>query len=124
MGSSWRSPPTTHRRASNTKRKFRNFPKYSTQAGAAQTQASPLCEPPRRLQWLRQELDLWNDAAGDRPMPQPQDALVVRPEAGRALCEQAILNYVDPNDAEDYGLKLAEMRDELRVEVQRLLEAR
>ena len=73
MGSSWRSPTTTHRRASNTKRKFRNFPKYSTQAGAAQTQASPLCEPPRRLQWLRQELDLWNEAAGDRPMPQPQD---------------------------------------------------
>ncbi len=52
------------------------------------------------------------------------NALVVRPEAGRALCEQAILNYVDPNVAEDYGLKLAEMRDELRVEVQRLLEAR
>jgi hypothetical protein len=52
------------------------------------------------------------------------NALVVRPEAGRALCEQAILNYVDPNVAEDYGLKLAEMRDELRVEVQRLLEVR
>ena len=36
MGSSWRGPTTTHRRASNTKRKLRNFPKYSTQAGAAQ----------------------------------------------------------------------------------------
>ena len=41
-------------------------------------QASPalfqhLCEPLRRLQWLRQELDLWNEAEAARLMPQPRD---------------------------------------------------
>ena len=34
---------------------------------------SCLCEPLRRLQWLRQELDLWNEAHGAHPMPQPRD---------------------------------------------------
>lgn len=43
-------------------------------AGAAPSQGpSPLVEPLRRLQWLRQELDLWNEAGGVRPMPQPED---------------------------------------------------
>jgi hypothetical protein len=32
-----------------------------------------LAEPLRRLLWLRQELDLWNEAAGARTMPQPAD---------------------------------------------------
>ncbi len=36
-------------------------------------QDSHLCEPLRRLQWLRQELDLWNEAEAARPMPQPQE---------------------------------------------------
>ena len=36
-------------------------------------QVSALCEPLRRLQWLRQELDNWDQAGGDRPMPQPRD---------------------------------------------------
>ncbi len=36
-------------------------------------QDSQLCEPLRRLQWLRQELDLWNEAEAARPMPQPQE---------------------------------------------------
>ena len=34
--------------------------------------SSRLCEPLRRLQWLRQEFDLWNEAEGNRPMPQPR----------------------------------------------------
>lgn len=32
-----------------------------------------LCEPLHRLAWLRQELNLWNEAEGNRPMPQPRD---------------------------------------------------
>lgn len=31
------------------------------------------CEPLRRLQWLRQELDNWDAAEGARAMPQPED---------------------------------------------------
>ena len=32
-----------------------------------------LCEPLRRLRWLRQEIDFWNQAEANRPMPQPRD---------------------------------------------------
>ena len=34
---------------------------------------SRLVEPLRQLHWLRQALDLWNEAEGNRPMPQPED---------------------------------------------------
>ena len=47
------------RRALDNKQTFRNFSKYST--------------PLRRLQWLRQELYLWDEAQAARPMPQPRD---------------------------------------------------
>jgi len=32
-----------------------------------------LIEPLRRLKALREELDLWNEAEGNRPMPRPAD---------------------------------------------------
>ena len=50
------------------------------------------------------------------------NALVVRPEAGRELCRQAILKYVDASAAEDYGAEVGDLRENLRVEVQRLIE--
>ncbi len=39
----------------------------------ARRSQNQLAEPLRRLQWLRQELDVWNEAKADRPMPQPKD---------------------------------------------------
>ena len=56
-----KGPPNvgTTRRALDNKQTFRNFSKNST--------------PLRRLQWLRQELDLWDEAQAARPMPQPRD---------------------------------------------------
>ena len=50
------------------------------------------------------------------------NALVVRPDAGRELCRQAILKYVDPNAAKDYGAEVADLREDLRAEVERLFE--
>lgn len=46
---------------------------FTTEAGKAATHTADLTEHLRRLQWLRQELDLWNEAEGSRPMPQPAD---------------------------------------------------
>ena len=42
-------------------------------AGADSDHGNYLNEPLRRLRWLRQELDLWPEAAGAHPMPQPRD---------------------------------------------------
>jgi hypothetical protein len=39
-----------------------------------------LTEPLRRIQRLRQELDLWNEADGSRPMPQPRDLDIPLPD--------------------------------------------
>jgi hypothetical protein len=44
---------------------------------AAQNQ---LVEPLRRLQRLREEVDLWNEAGGVRPMPQPSDLGIRLPD--------------------------------------------
>jgi hypothetical protein len=43
------------------------------------TAPNQLIESLRRLKALRQELDLWNEAEGDRPMPQPQDCGIQLP---------------------------------------------
>ncbi len=40
---------------------------------------SHLCESLRRLQWLRQALDLWNGAEGRRAMPQPHHFAIQLP---------------------------------------------
>jgi hypothetical protein len=42
------------------------------------------------------------------------NALVVRPEAGRALCREAILRYVSEEDVTAYEAKVAAAREELR----------
>jgi hypothetical protein len=42
------------------------------------------------------------------------NALVVRPEAGRELCRQAILKYVPETAIADYESRLAIKREELR----------
>jgi hypothetical protein len=39
-----------------------------------------LSEPLQRLQWLRQELNNWNEAGGDRPMPQPSGLDIPLPD--------------------------------------------
>ena len=77
MASSRRSPPSVWatRRAPDNKHTFRIPWNYSTSACgtlAPISQGAPLCEPLRRLQWLRQELDLWDEVEGARPMPQPR----------------------------------------------------
>ena len=39
-----------------------------------------LVEPLRRLAMLRQELNNWNEAGGDQPMPQPSDLGIRLPD--------------------------------------------
>lgn len=51
------------------------------------------------------------------------NALVVRPEAGRNLCEQAILKYVPDDSLGNYEDTLAVARDGLRIEVANLVQA-
>jgi hypothetical protein len=45
------------------------------------------------------------------------NALVVRPEAGRELCRQAILKYVPSTAVADYDKRLAAIREELRLAI-------
>jgi hypothetical protein len=49
------------------------------------------------------------------------NALVVRPEAGRELCRQAIMRYLPEDATEPYEASLAPLREEVRLEVVRLL---
>jgi hypothetical protein len=49
------------------------------------------------------------------------NALVVRPEAGRVLCREAILRYVRTDAPKRYRAMLAPMREQVRQEVARLL---
>ena len=48
------------------------------------------------------------------------NALVVRPEAGRDLCRQAILKYIDADTIDDFNEALDEQRDIVASEVKRL----
>ena len=50
------------------------------------------------------------------------NALVVRPDAGRELCRQAILQYIDTDLIGTYEERLASVREEARQEVVRLIE--
>ncbi len=52
------------------------------------------------------------------------DALVTWVEAGRELCRQAILKYVDEDAPALYRAKVEPLRDRVRDEVVRHLEAR
>ncbi len=52
------------------------------------------------------------------------NALVVRPEAGRELCQQAILKYVNDDAPQGYQDRLGSHQDAVRDEVHRLLEER
>ncbi len=68
-----KGPPNvgTTRRASDNKQTFRIRSNYNTRTSGTLppiNQNAPLCEPLRRLQWLRQELDNWNRAEGARPI--------------------------------------------------------
>lgn len=49
------------------------------------------------------------------------NALVVRPEAGRTLCRNAILKYLNDDDPARYRASLAPAREEVRQEVIRLV---
>jgi hypothetical protein len=42
------------------------------------------------------------------------NALVARPEQGRRLCRDAILQYVDPDRAQEYFEQLEEQREAAR----------
>ena len=59
---------------------------------------------------------------GDRKVE--ANALVVAPEAGRALCREAILKYVDLEAIEEYRAELEERREEVREALKRLLGGR
>ncbi len=50
------------------------------------------------------------------------NALVVRPDAGRELCRQAILRYIDTDLIGIYEERLTSAREEVRQEVVRLIE--
>ena len=52
------------------------------------------------------------------------NALVVRSEAGRELCRQAILKYVNDDAPQGYQDRLGSHQDDVRDEVHRLLEER
>ena len=74
MRTTWKSPPSIcemRRAPERQAQAFRYFSKFSS--FRHDSQGSHLNEPLRRLAWLRQELDLWNTAEGQRPMPQPSD---------------------------------------------------
>jgi len=49
------------------------------------------------------------------------NALVVRPEAGRKLCRDAILRYVPADAAENYDERLQDVREEAHREMRRLV---
>jgi len=49
------------------------------------------------------------------------DALVTRPQAGRALCEAAILRYVDPNGIVKFERAVRRERKQMRAALDRLL---
>ena len=49
------------------------------------------------------------------------NALVVRPEAGRDLCRQAILRYLPEDAPDDYQVALDPPREEVRKEILKLL---
>jgi hypothetical protein len=49
------------------------------------------------------------------------NALVAQPEAGRELCREAILRYVDDTAIDDYRDRLTVVREELRQEIARRL---
>jgi hypothetical protein len=52
------------------------------------------------------------------------NALVVRPEAGRKLCRDAILKYVPSDALERYEYQLDEAREQARDEIEQLLQRR
>ena len=52
------------------------------------------------------------------------NALVVRPNAGRELCHQAITKYVAPGSVRAYESTLRDLREQVQVEVQRLVGVR
>jgi hypothetical protein len=49
------------------------------------------------------------------------DALVTRPQAGRALCEQAILQHIDLNGIAEFEQERREKREEMRLALDQLL---
>jgi hypothetical protein len=51
------------------------------------------------------------------------DALVTRPEAGRALCEDAILKYIDLDGVEEFEEERRQKREEMRAALDQLLRA-
>jgi hypothetical protein len=53
---------------------------FGATAGADSGLGNYLNKPLRRLQWLRQELDLWNESEGARPMPQSKDFGLTLPD--------------------------------------------
>jgi hypothetical protein len=50
------------------------------------------------------------------------DALVTRPSAGRALCESAILKFIDQDGAAEYEQERLKRQGEMRIALDRLLE--
>jgi hypothetical protein len=52
------------------------------------------------------------------------NALVVRPEAGRRLCREAILRYIDPDRVPDWQIAVEEKRAAVAAAIQRLLAER
>ena len=52
------------------------------------------------------------------------NALVVRPDAGRELCHQAITKYVSPDLVSAYEATLHDLREQVQAEVQRLVGVR
>ena len=51
------------------------------------------------------------------------DALVTRPQAGRDLCERAILEYINPDGIARYERGRQEKRQEMRQALDQLLSA-
>jgi hypothetical protein len=72
-------------------------------------------ENPRRNATLQAHFDL-----GARKVE--ANALVVRPEAGRKLCRQAILRYLPEDAPADYQAALERHRQRLQAEILRQLQ--
>jgi hypothetical protein len=77
-----------------------------------------LADPAHGIHWNRDVQD-YIKQFGARKVE--ADALVTRPEPGRALCEAAILKYVDPNGIEKWKRAVKRERKEMRAALDRLL---
>jgi hypothetical protein len=77
-----------------------------------------LADPAHGIHWNR-DVQAYIKKFGARKVE--GDALVTRPEAGRGLCEAAILNYVDQDGIARHNRAVGRKRKQMRVALDKML---